>query len=96
MEREGLEKFIDKNKIREIYHLAAILSARGEQNPKWAWDINMGGLFNVLESAVKYKVEKVFYPSTIAVFGKHIPLENTPKSRRWGVLWYAMGAISLL
>ena len=60
MEREGLEKFIDKNKIREIYHLAAILSARGEQNPKWAWDINMGGLFNVLESAVKYKVEKVF------------------------------------
>jgi nucleoside-diphosphate-sugar epimerase len=78
MEREGLEKFIDKNKIREIYHLAAILSARGEQNPKWAWDINMGGLFNVLESAVKYKVEKVFYPSTIAVFGKHIPLENTP------------------
>ena len=78
MDREGLEHFIDKNNIREIYHLAAILSARGEQNPQWAWDINMGGLFNVFESAVKFKVEKVFYPSTIAVFGQHIPLENTP------------------
>lgn len=78
MDKFSLESFIEKNKIQEIYHLAAILSARGEQNPQWAWDINMGGLFNVLETAVKYKVEKVFYPSTIAVFGKHIPLENTP------------------
>jgi threonine 3-dehydrogenase len=78
MDRAGLEAFIEKNKITEIYHLAAILSARGEQNPKWAWDINMGGLFNVFESAVKFKVEKVFYPSTIAVFGQHIPLESTP------------------
>ncbi|MBL7788435.1 MAG: NAD-dependent epimerase/dehydratase family protein [Chitinophagales bacterium] len=78
MDKSSLESFIEKNKIQEIYHLAAILSARGEQNPQWAWDINMGGLFNVLETAVKYKVEKVFYPSTIAVFGKHIPLENTP------------------
>lgn len=78
MDRSSLESFIEKNNIQQIYHLAAILSARGEQNPQWAWDINMGGLFNVLETAVKYKVEKVFYPSTIAVFGKHIPLENTP------------------
>jgi nucleoside-diphosphate-sugar epimerase len=78
MDRAGLELFVEKNKIQEIYHLAAILSARGEQNPKWAWDINMGGLFNVFETAVKYKIEKVFYPSTIAVFGKHIPLQNTP------------------
>jgi nucleoside-diphosphate-sugar epimerase len=78
MDKAGLESFVEKNKIQEIYHLAAILSARGEQNPQWAWEINMGGLFNVLETAVKYKVEKVFYPSTIAVFGQHIPLENTP------------------
>jgi len=77
MDRAGLEAFIEKNRITEIYHLAAILSARGEQNPQWAWDINMGGLFNVLETAVKYNVEKVFYPSTIAVFGQYIPLENT-------------------
>lgn len=78
MDKAGLEAFVEKNNIREIYHLAAILSARGEQNPQWAWEINMGGLFNVLETAVKYKVEKVFYPSTIAVFGQYIPLEDTP------------------
>lgn len=78
MDKAGLESVVEKNKIHEIYHLAAILSARGEQNPQWAWEINMGGLFNVLETAVKYNVEKVFYPSTIAVFGQHIPLENTP------------------
>lgn len=78
MDRPAVENYIEKYQIKQIYHLAAILSARGEQNPKWAWEINMGGLFNVLESAVKFKVEKVFYPSTIAVFGKDIPLENTP------------------
>lgn len=78
LDKSSLEKCIEAHQITEIYHLAAILSAKGEQNPKWAWDVNMGGLFNVLEAAVKYKVEKVFYPSTIAVFGKYIPLENTP------------------
>lgn len=78
LDKPSLEKCIEAHQITEIYHLAAILSAKGEQNPKWAWDVNMGGLFNVLEAAVKYKVEKVFYPSTIAVFGKYIPLENTP------------------
>lgn len=74
----GLEQVIESKKIQVIFHLAAILSAKGEQNPKRAWEINMGGLFNVLESSVKFKIEKVFYPSTIAVFGSHIPLENTP------------------
>lgn len=78
LDKPSLEKCIEAHQITEIYHLAAILSAKGEQNPKWSWDVNMGGLFNVLEAAVKYKVEKVFYPSTIAVFGKYIPLENTP------------------
>jgi threonine 3-dehydrogenase len=78
LDKPALEKCIEAHQITEIYHLAAILSAKGEQNPKWAWDVNMGGLFNVLEVAVKYKVDKVFYPSTIAVFGKYIPLENTP------------------
>lgn len=78
LDKNALDSLIEKNEINEIYHLAAILSAKGEQNPKWAWEVNMGGLFNVLEAAVKYKVSKVFYPSTIAVFGKYIPLENTP------------------
>ncbi len=75
---EALDALISSKNVNVIFHLAAILSAKGEQNPKRAWEINMGGLFNVLESAVKHKVEKVFYPSTIAVFGSHIPLENTP------------------
>lgn len=74
----ALDNLISSNKVQVIFHLAAILSAKGEQNPKRAWEINMGGLFNVLESSVKHQVEKVFYPSTIAVFGDHIPLENTP------------------
>lgn len=78
LNKSDLKFVIEKKQIREIYHLAAILSARGEQNPQWAWEVNMGGLFNVLESAVKFKVDKVFYPSTIAAFGKYIPLENTP------------------
>lgn len=78
MDKKALEEYIEANNIRVIYHLAAILSAKGEQNPKWAWEINMGGLFNVFESAIKFDIEKVFYPSTIAVFGAHIPLENTP------------------
>jgi threonine 3-dehydrogenase len=78
LDAEGLDNMIETNKIQVIFHLAAILSAKGEQNPKRAWEINMGGLFNVLELAVKHAIEKVFYPSTIAVFGDHIPLTNTP------------------
>lgn len=78
LNKEALSQLISENKINEIYHLAAILSATGEKNPKWAWDVNMGGLFNVFEAAVEFNVNKVFYPSTIAVFGEEIPLQNTP------------------
>lgn len=55
--------------IGQIYHLAAVLSASGEQNPEIAWQINMQGLLNVLEAARAQRVEKVFWPSSIAVFG---------------------------
>jgi len=55
--------------IGEIYHLAAVLSAKGEQNPTGAWDLNMQGLLNVLEVAKEKKVKKIFWPSSIAVFG---------------------------
>ncbi len=55
--------------IKEIYHLAAVLSAKGEQNPVAAWDLNMQGLLNVLEVAREKKIKKVFWPSSIAVFG---------------------------
>ncbi|MDX1939790.1 MAG: NAD-dependent epimerase/dehydratase family protein [Saprospiraceae bacterium] len=75
---QRLDEVVEKRKITQIYHLAAILSARGEQNPKWAWDINMTGLFNVLEVAKNYNC-KVFFPSSIAVFGSEAPKENTPQ-----------------
>lgn len=74
-----LGKIIDDHQIGEIYHLAAVLSAKGEQNPKQAWNININGLFNVLEVAKEKGIRKIFFPSTIAVFGAHIPLQNTPQ-----------------
>jgi nucleoside-diphosphate-sugar epimerase len=55
--------------IGQIYHLAALLSANGENNPALAWQVNMQGLMNVLEIARLYKMDKVFWPSSIAVFG---------------------------
>ncbi len=62
----------------QIYHLAAILSASGEQAPLRTWDINMTAFLNVLEVSRKEGISKVFYPSSIAVFGESAPLENTP------------------
>lgn len=75
---QRLNEVVENRQITQIYHLAAILSARGEQNPKWAWDINMTGLFNVLEVAKNYNC-KVFFPSSIAVFGSEAPKANTPQ-----------------
>ena len=76
LDREILFSFIRKNKITQIYHLAAILSAKGEQNPKSAWHLNMDSLLNVLDAAVEHKVEKVYWPSSIAVFGPTTPKEK--------------------
>lgn len=64
--------------VTQIYHLAAILSASGEQAPLRTWDINMTAFLNVLEVSRKEGIDKVFYPSSIAVFGESAPLENTP------------------
>jgi len=68
-----------KYKFTHIYHLAAVLSATGEKNPKFAWRLNMEGLFNVLDLALEYKVHKVYWPSSIAVFGPNTPRHNTPQ-----------------
>lgn len=73
-----LEKLIIKYQIKEIYHLAGILSVGGEKNPQMAWNVNMGGLKNVLDLAAKYKL-KVFWPSSIAAFGPTTPTQNTPQ-----------------
>lgn len=75
-----LERIIDKHAITQIYHLAAALSATGEQAPAWAWSLNMGGLLNVLEMARQKKLDKVFWPSSIAAFGPTTPKDGTPQS----------------
>lgn len=69
----------DKYKITQIYHLAAILSAAGEKNPKLAWKINMDGTFSIFDVAVEKKISKVYFPSSIAVFGPNTPRTHTPQ-----------------
>jgi nucleoside-diphosphate-sugar epimerase len=66
--------------ITQIYHLAAALSATGEKHPMWAWDLNMKGLLNVLELARVHKLERVFWPSSIAAFGPGTPQLDTPQT----------------
>lgn len=79
MNASGLAEVVDKHGITQIYHLAAILSAKGEENPKWAWNLNMTGLLNVLELAKEKQIKKVYWPSSIAVFGPTTPVDNTPQ-----------------
>ncbi len=70
---------VERYRITQVYHLAAILSAKGEINPLQTWNVNMDCFFNVLESARSHKLKKVFFPSTIAVFGSNTPRVNTPQ-----------------
>ncbi|MGB0521679.1 MAG: NAD-dependent epimerase/dehydratase family protein [Flammeovirgaceae bacterium] len=77
--RAALDELIRKHQVTQVYHLAAILSAKGEQNPTWAWNINMAGLLNVLEAAKEHQLNKVYWPSSIAVFGHNTPRDNTPQ-----------------
>lgn len=73
-----LESLISKHNIGEIYHLAGLLSVGSEENPQLAWQVNLGGLKNVLDASVAHKI-KVFWPSSIAAFGPTTPKENTPQ-----------------
>lgn len=66
--------------ITQIYLLAALLSATGEKNPKKAWDINMQSLIQVLDIGVEEKLNKIYWPSSIAVFGPTTPMEHTPQA----------------
>ena len=74
----SLEKIIKKYKITDVYHLAGILSVGSEKDPLLAWEVNFGGLKNVLELAKTYKF-KVFWPSSIAAFGPTTPKIKTPQ-----------------
>ncbi|WP_439881089.1 NAD-dependent epimerase/dehydratase family protein [Pontibacter sp. MBLB2868] len=79
LDTKGMGELASKYKFKQIYHLAAVLSATGEKNPKFAWKLNMDGLFNVLDLALEQKVERVYWPSSIAVFGPSTPRQNTPQ-----------------
>ena len=70
---------VSRNKITQIYHLAAILSGNAEKKPIASWHINMSGLMNVLELARELQLKKIFWPSSIAVFGPTTPRSNTPQ-----------------
>ena len=79
MHLSSVERAIRTHKIDTVYHLAAILSAVGETNPDLAWDINMGGLKNILDASVRQGVRRVFWPSSIGVFGPDAPKVRAPQ-----------------
>lgn len=79
MNGEKLREIVEVNHINEIYHLAALLSAIAEQNPQYAWDLNMQGLLNVLNLAKENPEIKVYWPSSIGVFGPSTPRDHTPQ-----------------
>lgn len=82
MDEDRLLEIVMRHKVTQIYLLAAVLSATGEQNPVKAWDVNMQGLLNVLEVARLTRVDKVFWPSSIAVYGPGSPCRHCPQQTR--------------
>ena len=79
MNKEMLHVQVIRQGVTQIYLLAAILSATGEKNPNLAWHLNMQGLLNVLDIAKEEKLSKVYWPSSIAVFGPTSPKKNCPQ-----------------
>ena len=79
MDKSRIEEVIKKHNISEVYLLAALLSATAEKNPKFGWELNMEGLFNLLDLAKEGAYTKLFWPSSIAVFGPTTPQTNTPQ-----------------
>ncbi|MCK8495944.1 MULTISPECIES: NAD-dependent epimerase/dehydratase family protein [Spirosoma] len=77
---DALTEVVRRHRVTQIYHLAAVLSAKGESDPLWAWNLNMQTALNVLEVARLHKVKKVFIPSSIAAFGDHAPKYETPQN----------------
>ena len=78
-DRGRLEEIVSDHGIDTVVHLAAMLSANGEKDPVRAWEVNVGGLMNVLELARERGLTRVLCPSSIAVFGEGCPRENTPQ-----------------
>ncbi|MCC5936017.1 MAG: NAD-dependent epimerase/dehydratase family protein [Lunatimonas sp.] len=78
-DHRALKVLTEKHQITQIYHLAAILSATGEKKPRLAWQVNMDSLLSILELAKEKKLDKVYWPSSIAVFGPNSPRTHTPQ-----------------
>ncbi len=79
LNRIQLDQVVDTYGITQIYLLAAVLSGNAEKRPIWAWDLNMTSLFNVFECAREKKLDRIFWPSSIAVFGPSTPRKYTPQ-----------------
>ncbi len=79
MDKSSVTELVKKENVKQIYHLAAVLSATGEKNPLFAWQLNMESLLFVLELARQQQMEKIYWPSSIAVFGPNTPKINTPQ-----------------
>ena len=79
LDRDAVRYYIINEKVDEVYLLAALLSATAEKNPDFAWRLNMEGLFTILDLAKEGHVKKVFWPSSIAVFGPTTPANQTPQ-----------------
>ena len=73
LDKEKLHEIVDKYKVEDVYLLAALLSANAENQVKFAWELNMESLFYVLDLAKEKKIKRVFWPSSIAVFGPNTP-----------------------
>lgn len=80
MDKEAMYDLIRQEGVTEIYNLAALLSATGEKNPEFAWKLNMEGLLNSLEAVRELGLDKMFWPSSIAVFGPTTPRHQTPQT----------------
>ncbi|EDY36243.1 NAD dependent epimerase/dehydratase family [Aciduliprofundum boonei T469] len=78
LDKKSLERVIDEYDVDTIYHLAAILSAKGEKNPQLAFNVNIVGLYNILEVGREFGLERIMVPSSIAAFGPETPKDNTP------------------
>ena len=79
LDAKKLFEVVKKHQVKEVYLLAALLSATAEKNPAFAWKLNMDGLFNVLDLAKEQHISKVYWPSSIAVFGPTTPRKATPQ-----------------
>src|SRR5665213_2752811 len=79
LDAKRIAEVVKEHKVTQIYLLAALLSATAEQKIKFGWHLNMDGLINVLDIAVEHKIKRLFWPSSIAVFGPSTPKLNTPQ-----------------